>query len=104
MTVAEETEVEPIEKVEFDGRGSMTIGSRRYRIRDLQSIEFRHSLGRGEWNRINVYVGTTDHSGRDTFSRAGLKRERIGTVDSTSDIAQQIRDTAAEIDLPVLEY
>ena len=103
MAVTEEV-VEPISKVEFDGRGSMTIGSRSYRLRDLQSIELQHSLKKGQWNVVDVYVGTTDHTDRNAFSRAALKRERIGIVDSTSEVAQQIRDTAAGIDLPVLEY
>ena len=104
MRAAEQMVAEPISKVELDGRGSMTIGSRSYRIRDLQSIELRHSLEKGHWNVVDVYVGSTDHSGRNAFSQIALKRERVGTVDSTSDVAQQIRDKAAVIDLPILEY
>ena len=104
MTVADEAEVKPINKVEFDGRTSMTIGSKSYRLRDLQSIELLHSLEKGQWNVINVYVGTTDRSDRNAFSRAALKRERVGTVDSTSEVVQQIREAAAEIDLPIMEY
>jgi hypothetical protein len=103
MPVAEDVEIEPIDKVEFDGHGSMTIGSRRYRLRELRSIELRHSLEAGQWNVINVYVGTTDHSDRNAFSQAALKREPVGVVDS-AEVVRQIRKTAAEIDLPVLEY
>jgi hypothetical protein len=103
MSVAEPVEIEPISKVELE-RGSMTIGSKSYRIRDLQSIELQHSLERGRWNVVDVYVGSTDRNDLSAFSRAALKREKIGTVDSTSPVAQEIREKAAEIDLPVLEY
>lgn len=104
MTAGERLDIESINKVELDGRGSMTIGDRSYRLRDLQSIELLHSLEKGEWNIVDVYVGSTDHSGKNAFSSAALKRERVGTIESTGDVAKQIRDKAAEIDVPVLEY
>jgi hypothetical protein len=94
---------ESITAVELDGRGSLKIGTRTYRLRDLQSIELQHSLDLGQWGVIEVYVGSTDTSGRNAFSRAALKREKIGIV-AGSEIAQEIREKAAEIDLPVLEF
>ncbi len=94
---------ESIRTVELDGRGTMKIGSRSYRIRDLQSIELRHSLDAGQWDVIDVYVGSTDNSGKNAFSQAALKREKIGVVDGRQ-IAEEIREKAAEIDLPILEY
>jgi hypothetical protein len=103
MSVAEQVEAEPIHKVELDYK-NMTIGSKSYRIRDLQSIELLHSLERGQWNVIDVYVGSTDYDDHSAFSRAALKREKVGTVDSTSLVAQEIREKAAALDLPVLEY
>jgi len=104
MTVADEAQIKPINKVEFEGRTSMTIGSRSYRLRDLRSIELLHSLEKDQWNVINVYVGTTDRSDRNAFSRAALKRDWVGTVDSTSEVVQQLREAAAEIELPIMEY
>jgi hypothetical protein len=94
---------EAIKTVELEG-GRMVIGTSSYRIRDLQSIELMHSLEKGKWNVVEVYVGTTDHSPTNAFSNAALKRERIGTVESTSDVAEAIRMKAAEIEIPVLEY
>jgi hypothetical protein len=92
-----------IETVELEG-GRLVIGSNSYRIRDLQSIELMHSLEKGKWHVVEVYVGSTDHSPKNAFSNAALKRERIGTVEATSDVAAAIRQKAAEIELPVLEY
>jgi hypothetical protein len=100
---AQSTGTEAIETVELDGRGGLKIGSRSYRIRDLQSIELQHSVDTGRWDVIDVYVGSTDNSGRNAFSRAALKREKIGVI-AGDDVAKDIRETAAEIDLPILEY
>jgi hypothetical protein len=94
---------EAIETVELEG-GRFVIGTNSYLIRDLQSIELMHSLEKGKWNVVEVYVGRTDHSPENAFSNAALKREHVGTVEATSDIAEAIRQKAAEIELPVLEY
>jgi hypothetical protein len=85
---------------EIRGR-RLLIGSRAYRIRDIERVEITHDPTS---QKATVRIGAIDRTLPAQFGTAAQRRDVVGVLeDVTGQVADQLRKTIRMLDIPLIE-